>query len=569
MCLTVHSKAGNEQTEGFNLYTVSYRFCRRRFAPYMLRISGEGVVVNPAIPIAEDMRVRSLDDPALSDTDIKKEATRYALAIIAAIAALVLRKVLNPLLGSDNPYLTAWAAVVFSAWYCGIGASIVAVIITSVGIWYWLLPPYDSLAIQSHTHLFGLLGFLTFSAVIVLLGEHTRRVVFKRERAEAEQRAVHEQLENRVRQRTAALEERTAALQQKTAEVIEKATLLDLANDAIFVKSANGTISYWNQGATRLYGWSMTEALGHVPAELLHSEYPVPLSEIESRDEWEGEIRHTKKDGSRIIVVSRWAKIRDSNGNLSGWLEINTDITSRKSAEDAARALSGRILTLQDEERRRIAKGLHDSLGQYLAALKMNLDGFPSPTPPQAAIVSESAEIVDKCLTETRTISHLLHPPLLDESGFGSAARWYAEGFSRRSGIEVNLELPQELMRLHPDVEIALFRAVQECLTNIHKHANGSSVDIRMTQDAKRVRLEISDNGHGMTKERLHRLLQGTAEIGVGIAGMRERFRELGGSLEIRSNRKGTTVIVTAPVPQGTAIGSAEASESTRSVSAA
>jgi PAS domain S-box-containing protein len=535
----------------------------------MLRSSFEGVVVNTAIPISEDMRVRSLDHPALSDTDIKKEATRYALAIIAAIAALVLRKVLNPLLGSDNPYLTAWAAVVFSAWYCGIGASIVAVIITSVGIWYWLLPPYDSFAIQSHTHLFGLLGFLTFSAVIVLLGEHTRRVAFRRERAEAEQRAAHEQLENRVRQRTAALEERTAALQQKTAEVIQKATLLDLANDAIFVKSANGTISYWNEGATRLYGWSMTEALGHAPAELLHSEYPVPLSEIESRDEWEGEIRHTKKDGSRIIVVSRWAKIQDSNGNLAGWLEINTDITSRKSAEDAARALSGRILTLQDEERRRFAKGLHDSLGQYLAALKMNLDSFPSPTPPQSVVLSESVEIVDKCVTETRTISHLLHPPLLDESGFGSAARWYAEGFSRRSGIELNLELPKELMRLHPDVEIALFRAVQECLTNIHKHANGSSVDIRMTQDAKRVRLEISDNGQGMTRERLHRLLQSAAEIGVGIAGMRERFRELGGSLEIRSNRKGTTVILIAPVPQCATVDSTDDSESKRSVSAA
>ena len=535
----------------------------------MLRSSCEGVVVNSAIPTSEDVRLRSLNDAALSNAAIKRKATRYALAIIAAIAALVLRKVLNPLLGGDNPYLTAWAAVVFSAWYCGIGASIVAVIITSAGIWYWLQPPYGSFAIQSYAQLFGLLGFLTFSAVIVALGEHTRRVSFERERAEAEQKAAHEQLENRVRQRTVALEERTAALQQKTAEVIEKAALLDLANDAIFVKSANGTISYWNQGATRLYGWAASEALGHFPAELLRSEYPIPLSEIESADDWEGEIRHTKKDGSRIIVVSRWAKIQDSNGNLAGWLEINTDITSRKSAEDAARALSGRILTLQDEERRRIAKGLHDSLGQYLAALKMNLDGFPSPTPPQAAVVSESAEIVDKCLTETRTVSYLLHPPLLDESGFGSAARWYAEGFSRRSGIEVNLELPQELKRLHPDVEIALFRAVQECLTNIHKHANGSSVDIRMTQDAKRVRLEISDNGHGMTKERLHRLLQGTAEIGVGIAGMRERFRELGGSLEIQSNRKGTTVIVTAPVPQGTAIGSAEDSESTRSVSAA
>jgi signal transduction histidine kinase len=159
---------------------------------------------------------------------------------------------------------------------------------------------------------------------------------------------------------------------------------------------------------------------------------------------------------------------------------------------------------------------------------------------------------------------------LLDESGFGSAARWYAEGFARRSGIEVNLDLPEELMRLRPDVEIALFRAVQECLTNIHRHANGSSVDVRMTQDAKQVRLEIADNGQGMPTERINRLLEGGGEVGVGIAGMRERFRQLRGSLQIRSSPMGTTVVVTAPVPQGAVVvGSTEDSEPTRSVSAA
>ena len=145
----------------------------------------------------------------------------------------------------------------------------------------------------------------------------------------------------------------------------------------------------------------------------------------------------------------------------------------------------------------------------------------------------------------------------------------YVEGFARRSGIVVNLDLPQERVRLHPDVEIALFRAVQESLTNIHKHANSSLVDIRMTHDAKQVRLEIQDDGQGIPKEQLKRLMEGSAEVGVGIAGMRERFRELGGSLDLRSGRRGTTVIVTAPVPQDAAVGSAEDNESTPSVSAA
>jgi PAS domain S-box-containing protein len=516
----------------------------------------EGLVVNGASAKFEEIEFwRRLFEPASSAANTKQEAMRYALAVIAAIAALLLRKLLNPLLGSDNPYHTAWAAVVFSAWFCGLRPAVVTIVITCLGVWYWFLPPYGSFAIDSYTELFGMIGFLAFSAVIVVFGETTRCIILKRERAETGLREAHEKLENRVRERTAALE--------------EKAMLLDLANDAIFVKSASGTISYWNEGATRLYGWKMLEALGRRPAELLRSEYPIPLSEIESRNEWEGEIRHTKRDGSQIVVASRWTKIHDSNGNLAGWLEINTDITYRKRAEDSARALSGRILTLQDEERRRIAKGLHDSLGQYLAALKMNLDGFPLPTPAQAAVLSESSGMLEKCMTETRTISHLLHPPLLDEAGFGSAARLYVEGFARRSGIEVNLNLPKELIRLHRDIEIALFRAVQESLTNIHKHAGSSLVDVRMTQNAKQVRLEIQDDGQGIPKERMKRLLEGSAEVGVGIAGMRERFRELGGSLELRSTRKGTTVIVTAPVPQSTAVDSAEQSESRRGVSAA
>ncbi|MGH9646277.1 MAG: sensor histidine kinase, partial [Bryobacteraceae bacterium] len=266
-------------------------------------------------------------------------------------------------------------------------------------------------------------------------------------------------------------------------------------------------------------------------------------------------------DGSRIVVASRWTTLRDKEGKAAGWLEINTDITARKRAEEAARSLSGRLLTLQDDERRRIARELHDSLGQYLAALKMNLDRIPT-------MVSECTGIVEKCLTETRTISHLLHPPLLDESGFASAARWYIDGFAQRSGIKVNLDLPPQLGRLHSDVEIALFRAVQEALTNVHRHSGGSEVDIRVTLDEDRVRLEVEDNGHGIPQERLQALLGGDAETGVGIAGMRERMRELGGSLEIHS-QSGTQVIVTVPVTDKRAGQSSGNGGSMRTVSAA
>ncbi|HEY8669812.1 MAG TPA: sensor histidine kinase, partial [Terriglobales bacterium] len=229
-------------------------------------------------------------------------------------------------------------------------------------------------------------------------------------------------------------------------------------------------------------------------------------------------------------------------------LEICTDITLRKRAEQAARSLSGRILNLQDDERRRIARELHDSLGQYLTALKMNLDLFQMSNSNHAAIAKDCSEILDKCLAETRTLSHLLHPPLLDESGFGSAARWYVDGFAQRSGIAVNLDLPAELGRLHKDVEIALFRAVQEALTNVHRHSGGTVVDIKLSADAEQVQLEIKDNGRGIPEDKLNGLRDGAAETGVGLAGMRERIRELGGSLQIQSDNAGTNLFVTVPV---------------------
>lgn len=462
--------------------------------------------------------------------------------------ALILRRLLNPLLGVDNPYHTAWLAVMFSAWYCGIGPSILALIVSVAGVWYWFLPPSHSLTGKNHREFVGMLGFLALGAVVIALGESTRRNIGKREEVEEALQKTHDELEIRVRERTADLAERTKELEQKSAEVIEQARMLDLANDAIFVRTAGDTISYWNEGAERLYGWTKQEVLGQYTHELLHTVFPIPVEQVKSRETWEGELLHTKRDGTQIMVASRWRTLRDQNGNASGWLEINTDITSRKQAEEAARSLSGRILTMQDDERRRIARGLHDSLGQYLAALKMNLDIFPSMNNEQSKILSDCSNILSQCLAETRTISHLLHPPLLDESGLELATRLYVDEFARRSSIAVNFEAAAELLRLHPDLEIALFRAVQEGLTNVHRHSGASSVKIRLTQQGSRVRLEIRDNGRGMPQEQLDRFLIGVPEGGVGLAGMRERLRELGGSLDIQTSSAGTTLIIHTPL---------------------
>lgn len=467
---------------------------------------------------------------------------RYVLGALAGTGSLLLRDFLNPFFGERNPYHTAWLAIVFAAWYCGLGPAILAVTIAATGIWYLFLPPTHSFMGKGVPEISGLLGFLVFSAVIIALGESTRRSIAKRERAEEDLRRVQEELEHRVR-------ERTAALQKRTAEVIEKATLLDLANDAIFIKRKipQATIAYWNKGAERLYGWSSSEAVGQDPAVLLQTQYPIPLAEIEQHDVWEGELLHTTRDGRRIVVASRWTMLRNEAAQPSGWMEINTNITERKRAENAARSLSGRILTLQDEERRRIARGLHDSLGQYLAALKMQLGLLAMAESDQSTLIAEASAIVDRCITETRTISHLLHPPLLDEAGFGSAARWFVEGFAERSGIAVDLSLPSDFGRLQSDVEITLFRALQEGLTNVHRHSASPKADIRVFLERHYVRLEIQDYGQGMPPETIQQLNEGGGKTGVGVAGMRERVRELGGYMTIKSDSMGTQLTVILP----------------------
>ena len=456
-----------------------------------------------------------------------------------------------------------WAALRFRV----AGAAVAGLLSASVAVWG---TAHGYGPFVNHSPLHNAVLLQVFVAVTSLTGLILAAVINEREnigeafesekRLLSESEAAKERLEERVRGRTQELEQNAAQLEYQ-------AKLLDLANDAIFIRNAGDNISYWNEGAERLYGWASGEVLGRSVHEILHTEFPVPLSEILQTDRWEGELRHMTKNGDQITVASRWTTLRDHNGKSAGWLEINTDITARRRAEEAARSLSGRILTLQDDERRRIARGLHDSLGQYLTALKMNLDVFQTSNDNKAKLASDCSEIVDKCLSETRTISHLLHPPLLDEAGFDSAARWYVDGFSQRSGIKVNLNLPPTLGRMHRDVEVALFRAVQEGLTNVHRHSGGSAVDVCLSLNAKQLQLEIKDDGRGIPQKRLRSIIQGAGEAGVGVAGIRERMRELGGSLEIRSDRAGTTVVVCIPVERTTI--ASENGESGRSVSAA
>jgi signal transduction histidine kinase len=214
-------------------------------------------------------------------------------------------------------------------------------------------------------------------------------------------------------------------------------------------------------------------------------------------------------------------------------------------------ALNARLTTLQDEERRRIARELHDSVGQILAAISMNSvlveEEYHKLSPGAAKRLSENAAMVEEAGRQIRTISHLLHPPLLDEAGLASALRWYVEGFSERSKIETKLDIPQRFAGLSREMELSIFRVVQECLTNIHRHAGSPTAGIRIVQTEACLRLEIEDAGRGIRPDKECALRLST-NSGVGLRGMRERLRLLGGTLNIQSNGHGTRVIAILPV---------------------
>jgi PAS domain S-box-containing protein len=372
------------------------------------------------------------------------------------------------------------------------------------------------------------------------------------------------------------------------------AAIVDSSGDAIVSKTLDGVVTSWNTGAERLFGYTAQEAVGQ------HISFIVPL---DRRDEEAAilerlrrgqRIEHfetvrVRKDGTTIDISLTISPVIDSTGKIVGASKIARDITQRKQVDRALREseerfrvladaldtqvqfrtqelqrrnaeilqqaerlrdLTGQMMQTQDAERRHIARELHDSAGQTLAVLGMNVTRLAEDAnnnPDQLAKDIESIQDLVKHLTqEIRTTSYLLHPPLLDESGLSSALQWYVQGLADRSGLDIDLDIPEHFERLSPEMEVVIFRIVQECLTNTHRHSGSKTARIVVARKGENVHVQVQDHGKGMSRERLAEVQShGT---GVGLRGMRERAHQLHGDLSIESNSLGTKISATFPV---------------------
>ena len=378
---------------------------------------------------------------------------RYGVALATAALAIVLRWIFDPLLGHVAFYVTVYVAVAFCSIVCGYAPAIVSAIAGFLGIFYFFVDPRHSLSPARPSEIHGVVGWFFVCAVLIILGENHRKQQFRlgqsiaamtseateRQRAEAALQRAHDELENRVAERTGQL---TLTLNSLEREVME-----------------------------------------------------------------------------------------------------------RKQAEEQLRQLSVRVMTLRDEERRHIARDLHDTTGQTLAAMKMTtaLIQRTAAGPEVSRLLDDLNALTDEAVQEIRTTSYLLHPPLLDEAGIASAVQWFVEGFSKRSGIHVCCEIAENLQRAPRNHELVLFRVLQESLTNVHRHSGASATKVRLDASADQFVLEIADNGTGIPEECIKRFHEAGHGTGVGLVGMRERVHELGGRLDIQSNPAGTTVSVALP----------------------
>jgi PAS domain S-box-containing protein len=336
------------------------------------------------------------------------------------------------------------------------------------------------------------------------------------------------------------------------------AAIVESSDDAIIGKNLDGIISSWNKSAERIFGYTAEEAIGQhitliIPPDRTAEESMIleQLRRGERVDHFET-IR-MRKDRTLINVSLTISPIRDSSGRVVGASKVARDITERKRTEGVRKEveLSAHLLQVQDTERRRIARELHDGVGNLLAGISMNAAQIAKEkeklSDARARCLEENLRLIGQASAEIRTVSYLLHPPLLDEAGLQSALKWYVDGFAERSKIKVTLDIAPDLDRLSEDYELALFRIAQECLTNVHRHSGSFIALVRLWRTPGRVEMEVRDEGKGI-KQEIQAKFAGGGSVGVGLRGMQERVRLLGGELAVQSTGNGTSVLVTLPL---------------------
>ena len=336
--------------------------------------------------------------------------------------------------------------------------------------------------------------------------------------------------------------------------------LVETIEEGAATLSDDGTILYSNKSFAAFFGVPLEKFIGAPLQSFLSgndAEFLKTLIIGAKLASTRGEIRLNRKNGKPRTIRLTLSPNRELG--LEAICAVATELTEIVDANQALRVtetslrqLSARLLQLQDEERRRIARDLHDITGQKIAVLSMSLDRLARLTeqrkPEAKDSIKESRDIVSQIGEEIRTLSYILHPPLLDECGLASAVHWYAEGFQKRSSIKLEVEVDADLPRLPADAETTLFRVVQESLTNVHRYSGSSSAKIRISKASGEVLLEVIDYGHGIKSGTARGKLDGPAPLGVGIPGMRERLHQLGGDLSVDFGTSGTRVMATLPI---------------------
>ncbi len=487
---------------------------------------------------------------------------RYSLATLATVLGLLLRFTFDPYMGTLSPFTTLYPAIAFTALYCGIGPSLLCAGLGWLGVDYLFIPPRGSLVLKPLDISLSL-AYVIVAGLLVALGELSRRRFGK------------------LQQSQKALQ----ASQWRSRQLIESNII------PIICANMQG-ITEANDAFLNMIGYTRDELVaGKIDwVKMTPPEYVAKDTQALEQLKRHGyctpfEKEYIHKNGSRVPLLigatllnpspleamcfivdfsdlkRAEAELRKAHDELDQKVKERTqqlaqsvarfqsEMQVRQKTEQQLRELSARLLRLQDEERRRIARDLHDSTGQTLAALKLtlaSLENLVATVPEAPNLLADLDALADQALQEIRTTSHLLHPPLLDEAGFLPAARWYVEGFGKRSGVQTRLEV--SALSLTKEAELVFFRVLQESLTNVLRHSGSTAVDIRLYSEGEDAALSIRDYGKGIPPETLGSFHETKAGVGVGLGGMKQRVRELGGHLRVECDGTGTCVTATLPL---------------------